>query len=97
MSTDKILSDILDTLEDIRAVLLLTNDSKIQETKKEQLKEGSEQFKVYKLCDGRTTEEIAKALQKSVDYVHANLSRLRRKGLIKTIEKNGKTTHEQRF
>lgn len=97
MSTDKILAEMLEVLEDIRAILLLTNNSKIDEAKKEVLRDGSEQSKVYKLCDGKTTEEIAQKLGKSEDYVRSNLSRLRQKGLIKTVEKSGKTIHDQRF
>jgi len=95
--SDKILQNIQDLLEDMKAILLLTNNSKLQETKKELLKEGSEQKKIYELCDGKTTQEIANAIQKSTDYVHSNISQLRRKGLIKTIERDGKKIHEQRF
>ena len=95
--SDKILKEIQDLLEDIKAIHLLTNNSKIQETKKQLLKEGSEEQKIYELCDGKTNQEIAEAIQKSTDYVHSNLSRLRRKGLIKTIEKDGKKLNEQRF
>lgn len=95
--SDKILQDMQDTLEDIKAILLLTNNSKLQEAKKELLKAGSEQNKIYELCDGKTTQEIATVLQKSVEYVNSNLTLLRRKGLIKTIERDGKKVHEQRF
>lgn len=95
--SDKILQNIQDTLEDIKAILVLTNNSKLQESKKELLKKGSEQHKIYELCDGKTTQEIANAIQKSTDYVHSNISLLRRKGLIKTMEKDGKKVHEQRF
>ena len=95
--SDKILQNIQDLLDDIKAILLLTNNSKLQETKKELLKEGSEQQKIYELCDGKTTQEIATAIQKSADYVSSNLSLLKRKGLIKTIERDGKKVHEQRF
>lgn len=72
--SDKILQNIQDLLEDMKAILLLTNNSKLQETKKELLKEGSEQQKIYKLCDEKTTQEIATTLQKSVEYVNSNLS-----------------------
>lgn len=95
--SDKILQNIQDTLDDIKAILLLTGNSKLQETKKELLKEGSEQQKIYDLCDGKTSQEIATTLQKSVEYVNSNLTLLRRKGIIKTIEKDGKKVHEQRF
>lgn len=95
--SDKILQNIQDTLDDIKAILLLTSNSKLQETKKDLLKEGSEQQKIYELCDEKTTQDIATALQKSVEYVNSNLTLLRRKGLIKTVERDGKKIHEQRF
>jgi len=95
--SDKILHDIQELLDDIKAILILTNNSKLQEAKKELLKDGSEQKKIYELCDDKTTQEIAAVMQKSSDYIHANISLLRRKGLIKTIEKDGKKVHEQRF
>lgn len=96
MSEEK-LSVIQDLLEDIRAMLLLSDNDKIQEAKKQLLKEGSEQKKIYDLCDGKTTQEIAIALQKSIEYVGSNISILRRKGLVKTVERNGKKINEQRF
>ncbi|MGI0086804.1 MAG: hypothetical protein ACREBI_02440 [Nitrosotalea sp.] len=95
--SDEKLSAIQDLLEDIRAMLMLSNNDKIQEAKKQLLKEGSEQKKIYDLCDDKTTQEIATTLQKSVEYVNSNLSLLRRKGLIKTVEKDDKKVHEQRF
>jgi chromosome condensin MukBEF MukE localization factor len=96
MSEDK-LTNIQDLLEDIKAILMLSNSKTIQEAKQQLLKEGSEHKKIYDLCDGKTTQEIATTLQKSLEYVNSNLSLLRRKGLIKTIEKDGKKIHEQRF
>lgn len=95
--SDKILQNIQDTLDDIKAILLLSNSSNLEQAKKELLKEGSEQKKIYELCDGKTIQEIANTIQKSTDYVHSNISLLKRKGLIKTIEKDGKKVHEQRF
>lgn len=95
--SDKILQNIQDTLDDIKAILLLTNNSKLQESKKELLKERSEQQRICELCDGKTTQEIATSLQKSVEYVNSNLTLLRRKGLIKTVERDEKKVHEQRF
>lgn len=95
--SDEKLSNIQDLLEDIKAILMLSNNKLIQEAKQQLLKEGSEQKKIYDLCDGKTTQEIANTMQKSVEYVNSNLSMLRRKGLIKTVEKDGKKVHEQRF
>lgn len=88
---------IIDLLDDIKSILLLTNNETIQQTKNNLLKDDSEEKKIYELCEGKTTEQIATSINKSNDVVHANLSRLRKKGLIKTIKKNGKKIHEQRF
>lgn len=96
MSEDK-LSNIQELLEDIKAIMLLSNSKIIQESKQNLLKDGSEQKKIYDLCDGKTTKEIEDAISKSTDYVHSNLSQLRNKGLIKTVEKNGNKIHQQRF
>lgn len=95
--SDEKLSNIQDLLEDIKAILLLSNNKLIQEAKQQLLREGSEQKKIYDLCDGKTTQDIANVMQKSVEYVNSNLSLLRRKGLIKTVENDGKKIHEQRF
>ncbi|MGH9877822.1 MAG: hypothetical protein ACRD5H_09305, partial [Nitrososphaerales archaeon] len=69
----------------------------IEDAKKKLLKQGSEQAKIYDLCDGKTTLEIATSINKSADYVNANISQLRRKGLVKTVDREGKKLHEQRF
>jgi hypothetical protein len=86
------------TLEEIKAVLTLANQDKLAEVKKSLLKEGSIKLQVYNLCDGtKTTQDVAQALQKSTDYVNSYLSILRREGLIRTVEKDGKQVHEQIF
>ena len=62
------------------------------------LKEGSVKLQVYNLCDGiKTTQDLAQAIQKSTDYVNSYLSILRREGLIRTVEKEGRQVHEQIF
>lgn len=91
------LNKIIEILEDLKAVLLLTNDEQIQSIKKQLLEKSAEQKRIYDLCDSKTTEEIATSSKKQVQYVNSNLSRLRQKGLIKTVERNGKKVHEQRF
>ena len=91
------MKNVMEVLDDIRAILLLVNGGAIEEAKKKTLEKGSEQEKIYVMCDSKTTEEIATTLQKTQEYINSNLSRLRRKGLIKTVERNGKKVHEQRF
>jgi CRP-like cAMP-binding protein len=93
-----ILKRIQRTLEEIKAILTLTNQDKLAEVKKALLKEGSVKLQVYNLCDGtKTTQDIAQALQKSIEYVNSYLSILRREGLIRTVEKDGRLVHEQIF
>jgi hypothetical protein len=86
------------TLEEIKAVLTLTNQDKLTDVKKTLLREGSIKLQVYNLCDGtKTTLDVAQALQKSTDYVNSYLSILRREGLIRMVEKDGRQVHEQIF
>jgi CRP-like cAMP-binding protein len=93
-----LLKKIQRTLEEIKAILTLTNQDKLAEAKKALLKEGSVKLQVYNLCDGtKTTQDIAQALQKSIEYVNSYLSILRREGLIRTVEKDGRLVHEQIF
>ena len=94
--------DILDsmsrTLEEIKAILVLTNQEKLGQVKKDLLKEGSVKLQVYELCDGtKTTKDIATALQKDVSYVSSYLTILRREGLVRIVENEGKQVHEQIF
>lgn len=94
----ELLKKIQQTLEEIKAILTLTNQDKLAGAKKALLKEGSVKMQVYNLCDGtRTAQDIAQALQKSVEYVNSYLSILRREGLIRSVEKDGKLVHEQIF
>ena len=86
------------SLEEIKAILALTNQDKLAEIKKTLLKEGPVKLQVYNLCDGtRTAKDVAQVLQKSTDYVGSYLSILGREGLVRTIEKEGKQVHEQIF
>lgn len=95
--SDGSLKDVLDALDDIKAILLLTNNTAIDEAKKRLLKDGSEERKVYDLCDGKTTEEIIAATGKAAGNIRGVLTNLRHKGLIKTVDKGDKKVHEQRF
>ena len=90
-------SVIQDLLEDIKATLILSTNDKIQEATKQLLKEDSKQKKIYDLFDDNTTQNIANAIKKSPEYVNSNLSQLRRKRLIKTIERKRQKIHVQRF
>jgi len=97
MSED-IFNEMKSLLEDIKALLLVTNQDKLEETKKKILKEGSIETHAYELCDGvNATQDIANEIKKSQAYTRAVLSSLRRKGLVRTVERDGKKVHEQRY
>ena len=95
--TDDKLDGIKALLEDIKGLLLLTNQDKLDAMKKSLLKPGSIENQVYELCEGVTTQEIAGKIQKSLEYTGAVISKLRRKGLVKTSDRDGNKVHEQRF
>ena len=97
-TTNDLLRNIQRSLDEIKAILTLVNQEKLEQTKKLLLKEGSVKLHIYNLCDGaKTTKEIAEATSKDLGYVHSYLSILRREGLIRTIKKEGKQVHEQVF
>lgn len=93
-----ILKKIQALLEDQKGLLLVLNQDKLDELKKRLLKPGSIENQVYELCDGiNTTQLIANKIQKTPEYAGAVISTLRRKGLIKTMERSGDKVHEQIF
>ena len=86
------------TLDDIKAILMLSNQDKLADAKKKLLKEGSIKQQIYELCDGtKTLQDIGAAIQKSADYVSSYMTILRREGLIRTVEREGRQVHEQIF
>jgi DNA-binding transcriptional ArsR family regulator len=97
-STDEILNDILRTLDEIRSVLILANKDSLKRGKEDLLRKGSIKEKIYSLCDGtRTASDIAKTMGKDNTYVGSYLSILRREGLVRSMERDGKLIHEQIF
>jgi len=96
--TEEKLDDIKNVLEDIKALMLLTGQDKLDEMKKRLLKPGSIENQIYELCDGTNTmQDIAMKIQKSPEYAGAVISTIRRKGLIRTIERDGKRVSVQIF
>ena len=66
--------------------------------KKNLIKTGSIEEQIYELCNGEnSSEDISKVINKPNEYTGAVVSTLRRKGLIKTVQKSGKKVHEQIF
>ena len=93
-----ILLNIQRSLEEIKAILILLNQTRLDETKNGLLKEGSIKRQIYEMCDGtKTTRDIAAALGKEHGYVNSYLSILRRQGLIRSYEREAKQVHEQVF
>ena len=93
---EELLRDIKMTLDEIKGLLILIYHDELENRKKELLREGSIKKKIYELCDGtRSATEIAQEIGKSVSYVSAYLSILRREGLIRKVVKEGKVVHEQ--
>jgi hypothetical protein len=86
------------TLDDIKSILVLSNQDKLAETKKKLLPEGSVKLQIYELCDGtKTLQDIAAAIQKPDNYVSSYLSILRRDGLIRGAEREGLQVYGQIF
>lgn len=97
-SEKELLKRILKLLEENRSLFVLANQEKLSEAKKVLLKEGTVKLQIYDLCDGtKSTHDITQAIKKSAEYVNSYISILRREGLIKTVEKDGKQIHEQIF
>lgn len=97
MTEDK-LELIQHLLEDIKGLYILMNQEKLDEIKKRLLKPGSIESQVYELCDGTNSiKEIATKVQRSPENVGAVISSLRRKGLIRTFERDGKKISEQLY
>lgn len=97
-TTDEILNDVLRTLDEIRSVLILASKDSLKKGREELLPKDSMKRKVHDLCDGtRTTSDVAKAIGKGNTYVKSYLNILRRDGLIRSLEKGGKLTHEKMF
>jgi hypothetical protein len=60
------------------------------------LREGSMEMKVYDLCDKtKTAEEIAKTLRESIGNVNSYIGMLKKKGLIRSSEEEGKEIYRQ--
>lgn len=97
-SEKELLSEILRVLQEQNSLFLLANQENLSKIKQGLLKEGTVKLQIYDLCDGtRTTQDITKLLSKTLEYVCSYISILRREGLIRTVEKDGKQVHEQIF
>jgi hypothetical protein len=97
-SEKELLANILRVLEEQNALFLLSNQESLSKIKRGLLKEGTIKLQIYDLCDGtRTTQDLTQILKKTSEYVGSYISTLRREGLIRTVEKDGKQVHEQIF
>ena len=92
----KLLKSIQASLDELKSIFILANKDKIGVMKRKLLPKGSVKERIYSLCDGtKTTVNIAQAIGKRVPYVNSYLSILRREGLVRTAERQGKLVHEQ--
>lgn len=92
----KLLKAIQASLDELKSIFILTNKDKIDVMKRKLLRKGSVKEKIYNLCDGtKTTANIAQTIGKGIPYVNSYLSILRREGLVRTVERQGKLVHEQ--
>ena len=97
MSSDT-LEKIHGTLEEIRSLIILINQDKLERIKENLVKTGTIKEKIYNMCDEtKTVEEMAQSLDKGSGYVHSYLSILRREGLIRNVVKDGKQVYQQIF
>jgi len=96
--SEQVLNEIKSLLEDIKGLLILTNQEKLEKRKKSLLTSGSIEEKVYNLCNGKNEiSNIAKKIGKADKIVRARISDLRRKGLIKSYYQDEKYVHLQIF
>jgi len=92
------LEKIHGTLEEIRSLIILVNQDKLERIKENLVKTGTIKEKIYTMCDEtKTAEEMAQSLGKGSGYVHSYLSILRREGLIRNVVKDGKQVYQQIF
>lgn len=97
-SEKEILKKILRTLDEQKSLFVLANQETLNKTKQGLLKIGTVKSQIYELCDGtRNTQDITQIVKKSPEYVGSYISTLRREGLIRTVERDGKQVHEQIF
>ena len=95
---DEQLNEIQEQLDTIVNLLKIIYGNKLITLKKETLRAGSLDKQIYELCDGtNTTSTIAKKLQKNGNHISNTLTKLRKKGLIKSITKNKQKVHVQIF
>ncbi len=97
-SDKELLKEILRVLEEEKALFLLVNQEKLSQVKQGLLKEGTVKLQIYDLCDGsKSTQEISDLIKKPPEFVRSNISRLRREGLIRAVEKDGRQVYEQLY
>lgn len=71
---EKILHNLQQALEEIRALFILTNREILEKEKRRLLQKGSVKERIYHFCDGsKTISEMAKAIGKDDNYVRSYL------------------------
>ena len=98
MNKDDAILNIQRDLEELKSLIVILNQEELEKKKDKLLPKNSIKRQIYDLCDGsKNINELAEAIGRSSDYVRSYLSRLRREGLIRKIEKDREIFHEQIF
>jgi len=98
MNKDDAIYKIQRELEELKSIIVILNQEKLEKKKNDLIPKDSVKKQIYDLCDGQNSiTDIAKEMNKSNQYIGSYLSRLRREGLIRKIEKEGEIYHEQVF
>lgn len=98
MGEDDTLSKIQRDLEELKSLIIILNQEELEKKKEKLLPPKTIKKQIYDLCDGsKNIGELARSIGKSNEYTGSYLSRLRREGLIRKIEKDGEIYHEQIF
>jgi hypothetical protein len=98
MNKDEAINKIQRDLEELKSLIIILNQNDLETKKNKLLPSGTIKKQIYDLCDGsKNISELARSIGKSNEYTGSYLSRLRREGLIRKIEKDGEIYHEQIF
>lgn len=97
-SIENKLSEISSSLDELKSLIILLSQKELDIQKDKLLPRDSIKRQIYELCDGdNSISEIANKIQKDAGYVSSNLSRLKREGLVRKIERNDEVFYEQIF
>lgn len=95
---ETILKNIQLRLDELQSLFVLANEDKLRTAKERLLPRGSIKERIYNMCDRtKTAVDMAEEIGKGTGYIYSYLSTLRREGLIRNVEIDGKLVYEQVF